>query len=90
MILQKPPKTLPTGLKDHIFRLSAPAKRTLPKISSEDFPPEVNEFEKAGLEPAKSYKVRVPRVARAKAWLECRLLKHEELFGYDLIFGRVL
>ena len=26
----------------------------------------------------------------AKAWLECRLLKHEELFGYDLIFGRVL
>ena len=23
------------------------------KISSEDFPPEVNEFEKAGLEPAK-------------------------------------
>uniref|UniRef100_A0A7C2ZFM0 Flavin reductase family protein n=1 Tax=Hydrogenobacter sp. TaxID=2152829 RepID=A0A7C2ZFM0_9AQUI len=60
------------------------------KISSEDFPPEVNEFEKAGLEPAKSYKVRVPRVARAKAWLECRLLKHEELFGYDLIFGRVL
>ena len=44
------------------------------KISSEDFPPEVNEFEKAGLEPAKSYKVRVPRVARAKAWRDCRLL----------------
>ena len=31
----------------------------------------------------------MPRVARAKAWLESRLLKHEELFGYDHIFGRV-
>ena len=45
----------------------------------------MNEFEKAGLEPAKSYKVRVPRVARAKAWFECRLLKHEELFGSGLL-----
>lgn len=60
------------------------------KITSEDFPPDVSEFEKAGLEPAESYKVRVPRVAKAKAWLECKLLKHEELFGYDLIFGNIL
>ncbi len=60
------------------------------ELSSEDFPPEVSEFEVCGLEMAKAYKVKVPRVARAKAWLECRLLKHEELFGYDLIFGRVV
>ena len=47
-------------------------------------------MKRLALSQQKSYKVRVPRVARAKAWLECRLLKHEELFGYDLIFGRVL
>lgn len=60
------------------------------EITSKNFPPEVNEFEVAGLEIAKGYKVKVPRVAKAKAWLECSLLKHEELFAYDLIFGKVL
>lgn len=60
------------------------------KLTSEDYPPEVNEFEVAGLKYAECYKVKVPRVAGVKAWLECRLLRHEELFGYDLIFGRVV
>ncbi|MFN4319762.1 MAG: flavin reductase family protein [Aquificaceae bacterium] len=59
-------------------------------ISSEAFPPEVSEFEKTGLKPEPCYKVKVPRIAHVKAWLECKLLKHEELFDYDLIFGRVV
>ncbi len=58
--------------------------------SSEDFPPEVSEFEALHVERVGSIKVKVPRVAKAKAWLECVLLKHEELFDYDLIFGRVV
>ncbi|MEN3039716.1 MAG: flavin reductase family protein [Candidatus Kryptonium sp.] len=60
------------------------------KITAQDYPPWVDEFEKAGLQKARCYKVQVPRVAGTKAWLECKLLKHEELFEYDLIFGRVL
>lgn len=59
-------------------------------ITSESFPSEVSEFERAGLETADCHKIKAPRVARAKAWLECKLLKHEELFGYDLFFGRIL
>ncbi|MFN3869871.1 MAG: flavin reductase family protein [Aquificaceae bacterium] len=59
-------------------------------ISSEAFPPEISEFEKTGLKPVPCYKVKVPRIDKVKAWLECKLLKHEELFDYDLIFGRVV
>ncbi len=60
------------------------------ELSSEEYPPHVSEFEVCGLEPAPAYKVKAPRVAKARAWLECRLLRHEELFDYDLIFGSVL
>lgn len=60
------------------------------KVTSENFPPEVDEFEKAGLQRAESLKVKAPRVAGIRAWLECRLLKHDELFGYDLLFGRIV
>lgn len=59
-------------------------------MSSEDFPPHVNEFEITGLDWELGRMVKVPRVKRAKAWLECILFKHEELFDYHLIFGRVL
>lgn len=60
------------------------------KLSSQEFPPKISEFEVCNLTKAPSYKVKVPRVAEAKAWLECRLLKHEELFDYDLFFGKVV
>ncbi len=62
----------------------------LVKKSSEDYPPHISEFETLGIQKARSYRVKVPRVAKAKAWLECVLIKHEELFNYDLIFGRVV
>jgi len=60
------------------------------ELSSIAFPPEVSEFEVCRLREEKAYKVKAPRVAKARAWLECKLLKHEELFDYDLIFGQVV
>ncbi|MCX8164541.1 MAG: flavin reductase family protein [Aquificaceae bacterium] len=60
------------------------------KTTGEDFPPDVDEFKVAGLAQAKAFKVKAPRVAGVKTWLECKLFRHEELFNYDLIFGRVV
>ncbi|MFN3264031.1 MAG: hypothetical protein ACK42C_03935, partial [Aquificaceae bacterium] len=34
-------------------------------------------------------RVKAPRVEGVRAWLECRLFRHEELFNYDLLFGKV-
>ncbi len=60
------------------------------ELTSEEFPPHIDEFMVAGLTPTESFCVKAPSVKEAKAWLECKLFRHEELFSYDLIFGLVL
>ncbi|SUB00533.1 Flavin reductase like domain [Pannonibacter phragmitetus] len=51
--------------------------------SSAPVGPDVSEFELAGLEMAPSNLVRVPRVKRAKAALECRMLQIQQLKDLD-------
>lgn len=56
-------------------------------ISSTDWPAEVDEFEKAGLEKIASDAVAAPRVAGSPAAMECRLLdirRLTDLDGYDV------
>ncbi|WP_029552115.1 flavin reductase family protein [Thermocrinis jamiesonii] len=60
------------------------------KLTGEDFPPSVSELELAGLTPEPSKKVKPPRVKESPASFECRLIKHMELFNYDVIFGEVV
>ena len=59
--------------------------------------PEVDEFELAGLTPAASRVVSVPRVAEAPVSFECRLTQHLQLQGADgrkadtwMVFGEVV
>lgn len=66
-------------------------------ISSAKVPAGVDEFELAGLEKAPSRLVRVPRVAAARAALECRLLRIVELTDLAgqacdarVVFGQVV
>ncbi|MCY1705844.1 flavin reductase family protein [Pannonibacter sp. SL95] len=66
-------------------------------ISSAQVPTGVDEFELAGLEKAPSRLVRVPRVAAARAALECRLLRIVELTDLAgqacdarVVFGQVV
>jgi Conserved protein/domain typically associated with flavoprotein oxygenases, DIM6/NTAB family len=56
------------------------------KLTGEDFPPSVSELELAGLTPEPSKKVKPPRVKESPASFECRLIKHMELFNYDVIY----
>lgn len=64
--------------------------------SSEDFPPEVDEFTRAGLTKAPSKLVRPPRVAESPVHFECALIQTVRLPGggvmgtVDVVFGRVL
>lgn len=59
-------------------------------LSAADFPPGTSELEAAGLHPAPSLKVQVPRVEEARAALECRLHSHQELGSNTLIIGEVV
>ncbi len=59
-------------------------------ITGEEFPPEVDEFERAGLTPEPSKLVKAPRIKEAKVSFECRLFRHERVYDMHLILGEAL
>jgi len=59
-------------------------------ICSKNFPPEVDEFEQAGLEPRPSRKVKVPRVEGCLAWAECTLVEEISRKHFSLVIGKVV
>jgi flavin reductase (DIM6/NTAB) family NADH-FMN oxidoreductase RutF len=63
-------------------------------LCSGEYPPEVDEFEIAGLTPVASEAVRPPRVAECKASMECRLIQIVEIsakpLGGSLVIGEVV
>lgn len=58
--------------------------------TSGEWPPEADEFALAGLTPAPSEVVRVPRVAESPACFECRLHREVELGDSALVIGEIL
>lgn len=63
-------------------------------VTAGDYPPEVDEFEVAGLTPVKSDLVRPDRVGESRVQMECRLLRIVEVsalpMGGSVVFGQVL
>ena len=59
-------------------------------LTAADFPEGHSELEAAGLHEAKSLMVSVPRVAEARAALECVLYKLERVGENNLVIGRVV
>jgi flavin reductase (DIM6/NTAB) family NADH-FMN oxidoreductase RutF len=59
-------------------------------VCAVDFPPEISELEMAGLETAPSSVVKVPRIARAHAALECREYTTMEIGRSRIILGQVV
>ena len=53
-------------------------------------PPEVDEFQSAGLNEKPSKKIRAPGIDGSYAWMECELFKTYEEPNYVLVMGRVL
>jgi flavin reductase (DIM6/NTAB) family NADH-FMN oxidoreductase RutF len=59
-------------------------------LTSGDYPPEVDEFEVAGLAAAASTRVTPPRVAEAPIALECRLDRIVPVGRANLVLGRIV
>ena len=59
-------------------------------ISAADFPAELSELDAANLHTAPSMKIKVPRVAEAKASMECRLFSEQQIGANTLIIGEVV
>ena len=58
--------------------------------TSEALPPEVSEFEVAGLTPLPGERVQAPRPAEARASMECRLWQSLDLGSTHLFVGEIL
>jgi len=59
-------------------------------VTSGDYPPEVDEFEMAGLSVAPGARVRAPRVADAPISMECRLDRVVPVGRANLVLGRIV
>ncbi|MCL6477333.1 MAG: flavin reductase family protein [Peptococcaceae bacterium] len=59
-------------------------------VCARNFPPEVDEFAQAGLNPRQSSKVKSPGVQGCLAWAECALVEEIERKNYSLIIGKVV
>jgi len=64
------------------------ADKVIPTAKPE--PPEVDEFESAGLDAKPSELIKAPGIAGAYAWMECSLHKLYEEDNYVLVMGKVL
>ena len=60
------------------------------EICAKNFPPEVDEFVEAGLEPRASLKVKPPGIEGCVAWMVCVLVEEILREKYSLIIGRVV
>ena len=59
-------------------------------VTSGDYPPEVDEFEVAGLSVAPGARVKAPRVADAPIAMECRLDRIVPVGRANLVLGRIV
>jgi flavin reductase (DIM6/NTAB) family NADH-FMN oxidoreductase RutF len=59
-------------------------------ICAKSFPPEVDEFEEAGLSPHPSTKVKPPGIEGCVAWMECELEEEILREKFSLIVGKVV
>ena len=89
-----------TGVKDSVRNIRATKEFVLNIVTmdviedmvytSTDFPPDEDEFDWSGLAVAPSVKVAAPRIAQAKAHLECVFVSEMTLGDATLIFGEVV
>jgi flavin reductase (DIM6/NTAB) family NADH-FMN oxidoreductase RutF len=59
-------------------------------ITATEFPAEVNEFERAGLTPIPSVKVKAPRVLESPIHFECKLVQTLDIGDGHIVIGEVV
>ena len=89
-----------TGVKDSVRNIRATGEFVLNIVSMDviedmvftatDFPPEEDEFDWSGLSAVPAARVAPPRIAQARAHLECVSVDEMTLGDATLIFGRVV
>jgi flavin reductase (DIM6/NTAB) family NADH-FMN oxidoreductase RutF len=89
-----------TGVRDTLTNVRASGEFVVNVVSADlvepmnltatDFPPQEDEFDWAGLAAAPAARVAAPRVAQARAHLECRLAQEVPVGSATLVIGEVV
>jgi len=89
-----------TGVRDTLTNVRASGEFVVNVVSADlvermnltatDFPPQEDEFDWAGLAAAPAVRVAAPRVAQARAHLECRLAQEVPVGSATLVIGEVV
>ena len=58
--------------------------------TAEELPPQVSEFETAGISPEESRLIKAPRIKESKASFECKLYKYLKVYDMHLVLGEAL
>jgi flavin reductase (DIM6/NTAB) family NADH-FMN oxidoreductase RutF len=79
-------------IPEFVVHIVSDAIKDQMNVCAVDYPPEVNEIEKAGFTAMPSRKVRPPYIAEAPVAMECRLLQIVDLGRkpYHVVFGEVV
>src|SRR5207245_1772896 len=78
------------GTKEFVLNFASQALRDKLDATGASLPPDEDEFEFAGLTPAPSARVQVPRVSEAQAHMECRLARVVTIGNGNIVIGRVI
>lgn len=79
-------------IPEFVVHIVSDAIKERMNVCAVDYPPEVDELQRAGFTALPSVRVRPPRIAEAPAALECRLLQIVDLGHkpYHVVFGEVV
>jgi flavin reductase (DIM6/NTAB) family NADH-FMN oxidoreductase RutF len=78
------------GTEEFVVNLVTEASAAAMAATAENFPPEVSEAERLGMDLVASTRVAPPRLACSPVSLECRLIGQTEVGGSTVIFGEVV
>jgi len=76
--------------KDFVVNIPPASMVNEVMICSRHYPPEIDEFEKAGLKSHDSKEISVPGIAGSLAWMECKMVEEIVREKYSLIIGSVV
>ena len=91
-IIREPKDTLRNVLETNEFVVNLVSRNLAEQMnqSCAEYPPDVSEFDKVGLTPASSERIKAPRIAEAYINFECKLIQYVQHGNNNLVLGEII
>jgi len=91
-IIREPKDTLRNILETEEFVINLVSRNLAEQMnqSCAEYPPDVSEFEKVGLTPSSSERIKAPRITEAYVNFECKLIQYIQHGNNNLVLGEII